>query len=111
MTSLDNSLLEKQVIEIMQQAKISAIENNLEQAIQIKSNKISYNLNNKTIEISRDDINNINLVNTNINNSENTILFFPDGTSSGGILIINLKNKQKFKFKISSITGKIEMSE
>jgi len=105
--SIQLNLRERKLINLFRQARKQAITANKPQKIEVRGTSFLYQPSDAEFVEFNQGIVKIEL----IENSEDIIIFYPDGTSSGAELIIHLENEQKLKFKIDTISGNLKAGE
>ena len=103
-TSTQGNIIERKMINIFQKARTMAVVNNNNQEVIINQSGISYNSITKDKVFQTEGIKKIKTVNI----SDNRIVFFADGSSTGGKLIVICDKNTDFSLKIDQVTGKVE---
>lgn len=106
LNTINQNSLERRIINILEKARVLAVSNNQRKLVKINQDNITFHLKGgKNVVIN----NNIEEIKTPEGMSG--VIFYPDGTSSGGTIEILLKNGQDYIVTIDKITGKVRIGD
>lgn len=108
MKSVEIKGSQRKIVKLLKEAHNSAVKNNRPEVVKIKSSKLYYQ---DPVDKGEKIVIHLDSVNLKITSNIDKIVFYPDGTSSGGKLTIIYNNQERHNLIIDKITGEPEWSE
>jgi|SRR5690554_828343 len=105
LSGIEDRLVREKTINLFKQARAEAITDRNKQKIRISDNKVYYQFSKGEELIIKDGIKRIETRGI----SKNEIIYYPDGTCSGGEIIFILQNNNDFLIRLNKIYGTAEV--